>query len=96
MSQMPPAPSAMPDAGAEQRQARGFGQEQREDLPVARADGLQQADLRRALAHGDEHDVHDQHARDDEADRGDRREARRDHVEDRVERGDQARLASRP
>ena len=46
-------------------------EEQREDLPVARADRLQQADLGRALAHGDEHHVHDQHAGDDEADRGD-------------------------
>ena len=75
-----------PDRRAEQRQARGLGEKQSDDLPAARAHGLEQADLRGPLAHRDEHDVHDQHAGHDQADGGDGGEPGRDHPEDRVER----------
>ncbi len=61
-------------------EGEAFEQELREDVAAARAEGLEQADLARALGDRDEHDVHD-------ADAADAKRHRADDAQKNLERG---------
>src|SRR5262249_585304 len=52
-------PQQHADAATDPAEEDGFDQELPQDVAVARADGLPDADLARALRHRDQHDVHD-------------------------------------
>ena len=66
------------DDAADAGEQHGLDEELREDVAVAGADRLADADLTGALGDGHEHDVHDADAADEQRDRGDRGEQHRE------------------
>ena len=70
----PPMPATTPARPTDEADHHGLGEELKQDVETAGANGHADADFAGPLGDGDEHDVHDANTADDEGDDGNGRQ----------------------